>query len=197
MIETLQQQLTKSFRADEHEWNGKGHIYVNVNATIQRLNELNDVGQPAFWSFTSSHFSSSVSPTVTKAGKAQYDSFVVGELRIADLGSRMGTGADTNMDLDTSAKSAQAYALRKAANQFGVAMYLLRNPKEEELLVKHLMNNDPDDNDAMKEAVVMLLGIRKLEVSATNIVKEFGVTLESLKNDKEVWLNILKSENRL
>lgn len=182
----------KAFRSDEHEWNGKKHIYVNVNATIQRLNEL---GVP--WSFESKHFNSQVSPNTTNAGKTQYDSFCVGELTIEGLGKRMGTGADTNMDLDTSAKSAQAYSLRKAANQFGVAMYLLRNPKKEEALVKFLENNDPDDSDAMKEAVVMLMEIRKLDVSAANIVSEFDVDLEQLKTDSEVWVKILKSENRI
>lgn len=198
MIKTLQQQLTKSFKADQHEWNGKGHIYVSVNSTIERLNSLIDAaGDPVPWDFQSKHFSTAISPTKTRNGKDQYDAFCVGELSIGNLGIRMGTGADSNADLDTASKSSQAYALRKGGNYFGVAMYLLMNPKEEDALVKHLVNNDPDDVDAMKEAVVLLLKIRKLDVSAANLMAEFGVTLEQLKDDSEVWVKILKSENRI
>lgn len=197
-MKTLYEQLHKAFRADEHEWNNKKHIYVNVNATIQRLNELKDVAaDPIGWSFESKHFSHSVNSKQTSTSKDQYNAFCVGELTIPDLGTRMGTGADTNADLDTASKSAQAYALRKAANQFGVAMYLLRNPGEEDELVKHLVNNDPDDSDAMKEGVIKLMAIRGIEVSAANLVDTFGVSLDNVKNDSEIFRKILQKENRI
>lgn len=198
----LYKQCYKAFRADEHEHNGKGHIYVSVNSTIQRLNELqiqtdSNFWEPADWSFQSKHFTTAISPTQTRNGKDQYDAFCVGELTIPGLGTRMGTGADTNADLDTASKSSQAYALRKAGNQFGIAHYLLMNPKEEDALVKHLVASDEDDVAAMQLGVTMLMDIRKIDVSAANIVSTFGVTLDDLKTDSEVWLKILKGENRI
>lgn len=191
-MKELYSRCSKAFRADEHEFNFQGHIYVNVNATIRRLNELE-----VTWSFQSKHFSHEVSPTLTNSDKNQYDCFAVGELTIGDLGTRLGTGADTNADLDTAAKSAQAYAIRKAANQFGIAMYLLQNPKEESELVKYLLKADADNTEDMKEAVIRLMRIRKIDPSAANLVTEFGVSLEELKDDPEIFYKILHKENRL
>lgn len=204
MIESLQKQLSKAFKADQHEWNGKGHIYVNVNSTIERLNSLVDIdGWPVPWSFGNKHFSTAISPTRTKPtpafpdGKAQYDAFCVGELTIGALGTRMGTGADTNVDLDTASKSSQAYSLRKGANYFGVAMYLLTNPQQESDLVKYLNSSDVDDSEAMKAAVLMVMEIRKIEVSAVNLCNEFNIDIERFKTDGEVWKDILVQENRI
>lgn len=182
----LYKQCYKAFRADEHEWLQKKYIYVTVNSTIQRLNELSTA-----WDLR--YMNSGLEIQLPK----NYLAHCSAELTIPGLGTRMGSGAASIPDPDNAFKAAQAYALRKAANQFGVAHYLLMNPEEESDLVKHLLNNDPDDGDAMKQAVVMLMGIRKLEVSAANIVSTFDVDLEQLKTDSEVWTKILKQENRI
>ncbi len=218
----LYDQLKKAFKADEHEFNFQGHIYVSVNATIERLNELLVVENewdmrirlgiapgaplppnaeriliPSRWDWSSEHFSHSLNPVETRGGKPQYDCFTVGELSIEGLGTRMGSGADTNADLDTAAKSSQAYAMRKAGNQFGLAMYLLRNPAKEAELVKFLVNADQDDPVAMKQAVTMLMDIRKLDPTAANLLSEFNVTLQDIKDDSETFLKILQKENRI
>lgn len=192
----LYKQCYKAFRADEHEWLQNKYIYVTVNSTIQRLNELYDgAGYSIGWSLT--HKDSSLVETVDNKGRPSYLTTCSAELTIPGLGTRMGSGAATNGDPDNSFKAAQAYALRKAGNQFGVTHYLLMNPEAESNLVKHLLNNDPDDTEAMKEAVVMLMKIRNLEVSAANLVQEFDIDLEQLKTDSEVWRKILVGENRI
>lgn len=180
----------KAFRADEHEWLQNKFIYVTINSTIQRLNEA-----CPDWSLQQKHFNMVLNPSKGKNG--EYESVMVAELSIPNMGTRMGTGAASNFDPDNSAKSAQAYALRKAANQFGVAHYLLMNPENESDLVKYLLANDWDDREAMKQACTMLLDIRKVEVSADGFINTFDVTLDELKNDEEIFKKILKQENRI
>lgn len=182
----LYKQCYKAFRADEHEWLQNKFIYVTVNSTIQRLNELSEM-----WDLRYMNSGLELQPP------KNYLAHCSAELTIPGLGTRMGNGAASLGDPDNAFKSAQAYALRKAANQFGVAHYLLMNPNEESDLVKHLLAHDPDDAEAMKQGVIMLMGIRDKEVSAANLVAEFNISLEQLKTDSEVWQKILRGENRI
>lgn len=221
----LYKQCHKAFKAEEHEWLQNKFIYVTVNSTIQRLNELvlggplkevygfgekvdNDPSRiptferlttPVQWSLE--HSNSSLVPyDVTNSSgvvKTNFLSHCAVELTIPGLGTRMGSGADSSFDPDNAAKSAQAYALRKAANQFGVAHYLLMNPEKESDLVKHLLASDIDDEVAMKTGVVMLMEIRKLDVSTANLQAEFKVSLEDIKGDVEIFKKILQQENRI
>lgn len=120
--------LEAEFEPDEHKYEQGGNLYVGIDPTIRRLNEF----QKKFdvdWHFDikqSTHTSENVPET--KNGKPQYLATVTCSLTIGDyncgLGTRDGEGAAINFDPDTAKKSAQAYALRKAGNQFGIALYL-------------------------------------------------------------------------
>lgn len=215
---SLYKQCYKAFRADEHEWLQNKFIYVTINSTIQRLNEL-VVPEESYQYNNRTGSNGPIPPTVQRMlvpvewgleykdatftsyldakGKPAFLASCHAELEIPGLGIRMGSGADSSFDPDNAVKSAQAYCLRKAANQFGIAHYLLMNPEKESDLVKQLKNNDPDDDEEMKKAVVMLLDIRKLEPSLENLVGEFGVTVDQVKNDTEIFKKILKQENRI
>lgn len=132
--------LEAEFEPEEHLYEQQGNLYVGINPTINRLNEF----QKTFnidWHFAINSSTVEDSGTPTNSGKKQYRAVVTCTLTIGDynlgLGSRDGTGAATNFDPDTAIKSAQAYALRKAGNLFGIATYLKdeesRNEMEQQM----------------------------------------------------------------
>lgn len=122
--------LAAEFEADEHEY-VQGMIYIGINPTIRRLNAWSaEYNQP--WDFELQD------PVIENTGKMTggnkpkpiYRATVVGSLTLGGygdgrLGTRDGSGSAESFDMDTAVKSAQAYALRKAGNLFGVAGYLL------------------------------------------------------------------------
>lgn len=132
--------LSRYFLPEEHEWNEQRHVYVGVPHTIRRLNEAGP------WSFTLSK--SEVLPTgkTTRSGKDIFRCDVIGELFIDDLGERSGSGSDESHDVDTAMKSAQAYALRKAGNLFGIALYLWDDAGQK-------YAEDPSNLDNLKQIV--------------------------------------------
>jgi hypothetical protein len=70
----------------------------------------------------------------TTNDKAQYGFWCHGTLEINVDGvwvRRDGSGADINVEPDTAAKSAQAYALRKAGNYFNLARYLMKKSERD------------------------------------------------------------------
>lgn len=120
--------LAAEFEADEHEY-VEGLIYIGINPTIRRLNAWSaEFDQP--WDFALQTPMIENTGKSTKSGKPIYRATVVGSLSlggyfVSSLGTRDGSGSAESFDMDTAVKSAQAYALRKAGNLFGVAGYLL------------------------------------------------------------------------
>lgn len=109
--------LARFFRPEEHE-TISGNVYVGIAPTIRRLNE---VGEFNFLPFSDR---CELTDKQTSKGKSIWKADFTGVLEIPGLGRRVGQGSDESFDPDTARKSAQAYALRKAANLFGVALYL-------------------------------------------------------------------------
>lgn len=154
--QTLLDHCNKPFRYYELQKNFKGHLYASVQATQARLNDL---GVP--WNLTHNSLVVERYQWVNAKGKevTNYDAYCSVQLEIESLGSRCGTGADTNQDPDTATKSALAYALRKAGNQFGIAWYITNKPAEEVALWEFLSGADLTDLTTVKKAVKMVADI--------------------------------------
>ena len=117
----LLEQLSKRFPPAVHRTNPEGMTYIAVDAVIGRLNEATP-----YWD---THVQIVLGPTsegvpTTRSGKPQFITAAVLSLYIPGLGTRVGAGSNTNFDADTSIKGAVSQALKKAAQQFGVGLYL-------------------------------------------------------------------------
>lgn len=90
--------------------------YIGIDATIRRLNEV-----------LGSDWSTRGTSTLTDLGEGKFlatvelylDATVDGKQK-----SAFGVGADSGKDVDKALKTALAEALKKAAHQYGVALYL-------------------------------------------------------------------------
>lgn len=90
--------------------------YIGIDATIRRLNDV-----------LGSDWSTAASTQFIDQGEGKY--LAVCELTLTATvdgtqKSAYGVGADSGKDCDKIAKTALAEALKKAAHQFGVALYL-------------------------------------------------------------------------
>ena len=117
---------------------GQELTYVSNEATIRWLNKHIGVN----WSFTINSYTLERHPTDTSKGSPQFMAIVQGSLEVFDpehtddlLARRDGIGAGVNQDPDTAVKTAQAEALKKASNQFGVALYLWQPESREKISV--------------------------------------------------------------
>ena len=134
--------LTERFHHTLVRKNQSGQDYVSIDGYINRLNEV--LGHAWAWQINDWKLYPDAAPA-TKNGKPQYLAVVQGTLTIIlnDIGvvsigtdedsflttqraqvSRDGIGSSINFDPDTSVKTAQAEALKKACHQFGIALYL-------------------------------------------------------------------------
>jgi len=132
----------------------------------------------------------------TKNGKPQYLSVVQGTLTIIlnDIGvvsigtdedsflttqraqvSRDGIGSSINFDPDTSVKTAQAEALKKACHQFGIALYLWQEAEREFIALQ-------------KAATTNDIALKSLAVAYTNRVHESD---PATMPDKEIIMETL------
>ena len=124
--------LTERFHPSLIKKNQSGQDYVSIDGYINRLNDV--LG--AMWSWSVNDWKiADAAPT--KSGKPQYTAVVQGTLTIilSDIGvvsigidedsflttqraqvSRDGIGSSINFDPDTSVKTAQAEALKKACH---------------------------------------------------------------------------------
>lgn len=116
--------LSAEFHPDDHEYNEQKHIYIGITPTINRLNEWS-AKFDLTWDWIIDSPVIEDTGKVTKSGKAIYRATISGTLTLEGMGTRAGPGSAESFDMDTAVKSAQAYALRKAGNLFGVAAYLL------------------------------------------------------------------------
>jgi hypothetical protein len=102
--------------------------------------------------------------------------------------SRDGSGAGFNFDPDTSVKTAQAEALKKACHQFGIALYLW---SEDERNFVQKQRDAMNDDVALKK-LVMEYTIRELgldpneQPSREDIVKCLGVDDLSIEHMRAV-----------
>lgn len=127
------EQLSADFHPREvRQRSGRGSLkldYIGIDTTINRLNEV--LG--AEWD--AEIVQSSVYPlpgAEDKNGNPLYLASVC--LVLSALGSkRSGTGASVGSDPDDAIKIAQAEALKKAGNLFGIALYLWDEGKRDEI----------------------------------------------------------------
>lgn len=198
MTDTYSDLLTRCqrpFKYHELQKNFKGHLYASIQATQARLNDL---GVP--WDLTHNSLVVERYQAINKKNETvtNYDAFCSVQLTIEGLGTRMGTGADTNQDCDTATKSALAYALRKAGNQFGIAWYITNKPAEEVALWSFLNNADLTDLSDLKEAVKMVMKLEGVQ-TRTEIDKRFrDVNGQSydLNSVDDLW-GLLHNEGRI
>lgn len=190
-FKNLSEMCHRPFRYWELQKNFKGHLYASIQATQARLNNL---GVP--WDLTHNSLVVERYQALNKKNETvtNYDAFCSVQLHIEGLGTRMGTGADTNQDCDTATKSALAYALRKAGNQFGIAWYITNKPAEEVALWSFLIDADLTDLDDLKEVVRMCA-----KIDDKTPVEWLGerVGTETIIYDEAKLTEILRVEGRI
>lgn len=131
---------------------GRGGLkldYIGIDTTINRLNEV--LGSE--WSAIATNVSLSV------AEDGRYLGIVALELQALDS-SRMGVGASVGPDPDDVIKTAQAEALKKAANQYGVALYLWDGVKRQEIDEYRKLLTSPKTSSVQK-ALVAKFGLEE------------------------------------
>ena len=173
--------------------NQSGQDYVSIDGYINRLNDV--LGGMWSWNINDWKLYPDAAPP-TKNGKPQYLSVVQGTLTImlSDIGvvsigtdedsflttqraqiSRDGIGSSINFDPDTSVKTAQAEALKKACHQFGIALYLWQEAERDFIaLQKAASTND--------------VALKSLAVAYTQRVKEMD---PSTMPDKDAIMETL------
>lgn len=139
------EQLTKKFAPHEHKQRKQGGrvlTYVAIDAVINRLNQVAGMNWTTDLNNGQVHYH----------GQDEKDREVwVASVAITlsvDLASRVGVGAAKGLDPDDVYKTALAEAIKKAANQFGIGLYLwdeeirteieeaMTHPKEEEVPIE-------------------------------------------------------------
>jgi len=185
--------LTERFHHTLVRKNQSGQDYVSIDGYINRLNDV--LGGMWSWNINDWKLYPDAAPP-TKNGKPQYLSVVQGTLTImlSDIGvvsigtdedsflttqraqiSRDGIGSSINFDPDTSVKTAQAEALKKACHQFGIALYLWQEAERDFIaLQKAASTND--------------IALKSLAVAYTQRVKEMD---PSTMPDKDAIMETL------
>ena len=183
--------LTERFHPSLIKKNQSGQDYVSIDGYINRLNDV--LG--AMWSWSVNDWKIA-DAALTKSGKPQYTAVVQGTLTIilSDIGvvsvgndedsflttqraqvSRDGIGSSINFDPDTSVKTAQAEALKKACHQFGIALYLWQEAEREFIALQ-------------KAATTNDIALKSLAVAYTNRVHESD---PATMPDKEIIMETL------
>jgi hypothetical protein len=186
MVTKFPSELTERFHPSLVKKNQSNQDYVAIDGYINRLNEV--LGTTWNWAVNSWEFRDG--PPTAK-GKPQYIAIVNGTLSVTmdDVTtSRDGSGAGFNFDPDTSVKTAQAEALKKACHQFGIALYLW---SEDERNFVQKQRDAMNDDVALKK-LVMEYTIRELgldpneQPSREDIVKCLGVDDLSIEHMRAV-----------
>jgi hypothetical protein len=186
MVTKFPSELTERFHPSLVKKNQSNQDYVAIDGYINRLNEV--LGTTWNWAVNSWEFRDG--PPTAK-GKPQYIAIVNGTLSVTmdDVTtSRDGSGAGFNFDPDTSVKTAQAEALKKACHQFGIALYLW---SEDERNFVQKQRDAMTDDIALKK-LVMEYTIRELgldpneQPSREDIVKCLGVDDLSIEHMRAV-----------
>jgi hypothetical protein len=186
MVTKFPSELTERFHPSLVKKNQSNQDYIAIDGYINRLNEV--LGTTWNWAVNSWEFRDG--PPTAK-GKPQYIAIVNGTLSVTmdDVTtSRDGSGAGFNFDPDTSVKTAQAEALKKACHQFGIALYLW---SEDERNFVQKQRDAMSDDVALKK-LVMEYTIRELgldpneQPSREDIVKCLGVDDLSIEHMRAV-----------
>lgn len=186
MVTKFPSELTDRFHPSLVKKNQSNQDYVAIDGYINRLNDV--LGTTWNWAVNSWEFRDG--PPTAK-GKPQYIAIVNGTLSVTmdDVTtSRDGSGAGFNFDPDTSVKTAQAEALKKACHQFGIALYLW---SEDERNFVQKQRDAMTDDVALKK-LVMEYTIRELgldpneQPSREDIVKCLGVDDLSIEHMRAV-----------
>jgi hypothetical protein len=186
MVTKFPSELTDRFHPSLVKKNQSNQDYVAIDGYINRLNDV--LGTTWNWAVNSWEFRDN--PPTAK-GKPQYIAIVNGTLSVTmdDVTtSRDGSGAGFNFDPDTSVKTAQAEALKKACHQFGIALYLW---SEDERNFVQKQRDAMTDDVALKK-LVMEYTIRELgldpneQPSREDIVKCLGVDDLSIEHMRAV-----------
>jgi hypothetical protein len=185
--------LTERFHHTLVRKNQSGQDYVSIDGYINRLNDV--LGGMWSWNINDWKLYPDAAPP-TKNGKPQYLSVVQGTLTImlSDIGvvsigtdedsflttqraqiSRDGIGSSINFDPDTSVKTAQAEALKKACHQFGIALYLWQEAERDFIALQKAASTDD-------------IALKSLAVAYTQRVKEMD---PSTMPDKDAIMETL------
>lgn len=179
----LLRKLSAPFPASEvrqRPGGGKTLDYVGWDSVVRRLNDVVEEG----WSLDIDRSSLS---QVTKGEKSLWLAEVQVSLRIGDT-RRGGVGAALMPDPDDSLKSAQAEALKKASNQYGMALELWTEEGRE--VVAKGRAAAKGDIGAMKALVFEQALAKGAEPNPESIAATLGVTVNDLQ-DKTVLEGLL------
>lgn len=191
--------LSAPFSSDEVRQRSDGRggklDYVGWDSVVRRLNDV--VGLD--WSLQIKQASVVLTDQTTKGGKPLYMAQVMVELALMrgtgplvgngpDATRRGGVGAALMADPDDALKTAQAEALKKASNQYGMALELWTEEGRE--IVAKGRAASSGDIGAMKALVFEKALMEGAEPTAESVAKTLGITLEELQ-DAETLAAIL------
>jgi len=203
----IPKELTERFHHSQVRKNQANQDYVSIDGYINRLNKV--LGHKWAWSVNRWEFRDG--PPTAK-GKPQYIAVVSGTLIIMldDIGvvsvgdgdegfltsqkgiiSRDGIGAGFNFDPDTSVKTAQAEALKKACHQFGIALYLWSEEERDYVQTQRdAMTNDVSLKKFVMGYTIEALGLDPFEApSREDIVAALGIEDLSVENMRSVLVD--------
>jgi hypothetical protein len=149
---------------------GRKLDYISIDSTIRRLNDV-----------LGTNWSTSVGRVElnSQGDTGKYLATVV--LSLEALGkSAIGVGADVAPDPDKALKTALAEALKKAAHQFGVGLYLWQED-EREIVARDRAASSGDLNALKAKAFETALE-QGAEANAESVAAKLGLTVEDLQD---------------
>lgn len=187
------EELNKPFSASEVKQRdggfGKKLDYVGWDSVVRRLNDVVGAG----WSISIKDSSATLLPGQERNGKPMFLAQVRGSLTIlidGDYVTREGVGADVDTDPDKALKTAQAEALKKAGNQFGIALELWTEEGREAVAKGRVI--EAGDLGSLKRAAFEKAIASGADATPESVAEKLGITVEELQ-DAEVLRRILKN----
>lgn len=173
--------LQAEFKPGEHKnrsQGGKTLTYVDISATINRVNEV--LG--ANWSIPRSH--TTILPTKEGGFGAMCEVWIEAEIDGVTK-TLYGVGAMQNKDPDMAVKTALAEAIKKAWHQAGVALYLWDEERRDKVAQAMAAAESPAARKRVMKAVAAeRLGIEN--ASKEQVAAAFEMDVNDLDDDEKV-----------
>jgi LysM repeat protein len=160
--------------------------YVGWDSVVRRLNEVVDIE----WDLDINESSVAITDQTTKGGKplwlAQVQVSLTVWLDVKEhlFSRRGGVGAALMADPDDALKTAQAEALKKASNQFGMALELWTEEGREVVARGRAVAGG--DLSVLKQEVFQLALAQGAEPNADSVAETLGIDVSDLQDAEKL-----------
>lgn len=198
--------LTEKFAENVYRTNPKGFLYIPIEQTIQRFNEVLGAG----WSLFIESVDFTLMPGMTygrqqkPAGSAVVQVKIVCEMDGTTV-TRSGVGADFGAadDPDKLVKTALAEAIKKCGNEYGIGLELwdaeeraaIEEAQRTGVSAAVVQHPAADELTELKNRVADLAVAAGVERTGPAIAAHFGISVEALQDRAELEKIVASAES--